>query len=232
MNYVQSKNIGVFMKISGVYYPIFCGQTLEFNSDQEEIETTNVNSGSARDFVAGMQTSSMSIGGVTVLNNNGNRIADGYLFQQSVRRVKQEFKITKVDDDGGLLVYTFTGIIKSIGFSKQIPSYSKSSLNVIVCGNVTISTVNPPSDVITNVYSDWWVFTQGSTEISGNSSTLGYNLVGAVVLEVDREGLQHDLIQSGVPVNRQVKHNTGTGVVSFDVNNPSNGETVFVLFRK
>lgn len=231
-NKVQGKNIGGYLKVSGVYFPVFCGQTLTFQTTQDIIETSTVTSGSWRDYEAGMSTSVMNITGVTILDNTENRISDGYLFQQSIRQQKQDWKITKTDDDGDILVYTFQGIIQEIGFDKNIGSYSKSNLTVQVCGPVTVDTVEPPDTGDEVIYSDWWNFTAGATSISGTSVTHSYNLIDVTVLEVDREGMEHNLIDTGSPIGRQCKHDDTAGSITFDAAIPSNGETVFVLFKR
>ena len=232
MNTIQGKNIGGYMKVSGVYYPIFCGKSLTFSLTQDILETTNVSSGNFRDYEAGMSDASMEIGGVSLLSNTGGRLSVNYLMQQSVRRIKQEFKITQTDDDGGILLFTFTGLIVSTSFDKTIPGFSQSSLSVKVCGPLVIDAIVAPGTTTETIYSDWWVFTLAATSIGGASSVQSYNLIGVTILEVDREGVQHDIITVGTPVNRQVKHNNATGTLTFSASIPSNGETVFVLFKR
>jgi hypothetical protein len=52
------------------------------------------------------------------------------------------------------------------------------------------------------------------------------------LLEVDREGVQYDIIDTGAPVGRQVRLDTTTGELDFDPNLPFNaGETVFIIFK-
>jgi hypothetical protein len=232
MNTIQGKNINVFMKVDSVYYPIFCGKSMTFSIAQDVLETTNVNSGSFRDYEAGMSTSNLEISGVSILNNLEGRLSISYLMQQSVRRVKQDWKISVLDDNGTTLLYTFKGLIITSSFDKTIPGFSQSSVSIQVCGNVDIGTVLPPGATVETVYSDWWNFAEGNTSISGTSSVNGYNLIGVTVLEVDREGIEHDIITSGTPVNRQAKHNNGAGSITFSSALPSNGETVFVLFKR
>ncbi len=231
-NKVQGKNITAEMKVGSNYYPILCGQTLDFNIQQEMIEVTNVNSGAWRDYEAGMSSGTCQIGGVTILDNSEGRIADGYLLQTSVRRTKQDFKVTKTDDDGDTLVYTFKGLIEDNGFNKAIGSYSKSNITIRICGPVATSTIPPPPSGDEVVYGDYWNFSAGNTSISGTSVEHGYDLIDKVVLSVDREGTGHDIITSGTPGNRECKHNDTTGDISFDPTNPSNGETVYVVFKE
>lgn len=232
-NHVQGKNIKVYLKVSGEYYQIFCGKTMSFNLEQEELETTSVNSGAYREFVAGMASAMLEVGGVTINDNTTSRVAITYLQQKSVQQAVQDWKITLTDDSAGLKVYLFQGIIRSTSFDKSIPGYSQSSLSVRVTGEITITETDPPppGGLPEVVRSDWWTMAAGNTYIDGNSDVHAYGLTAVTVLEVDRSGVQYDIITSGTPTGRQCKHNNTTGVITFDSSLPSNGETVFVLFK-
>lgn len=232
-NRVQGKNIIGSMNIDDTYYPIFCGKTLSFNLDQDELETTSVNSGVSREYIAGMANAVMNITGVTILDNTESRISIAFLQQQSIRQAVQEWQIQLTDDDGSIIYYLFEGIIRNTSFTKALPGYSQSDLTVRITGDINITTIAPPpppgSPEI--IYSDWWTMDAGNTYIDGLSDVHGYGLQGVTILEVDREGANYDIITSGTPGNRQATHNNTTGVISFDPTNPSMGETVFVLFK-
>jgi hypothetical protein len=232
MNTVQGKNIKGFMKVDALYYNIFCGQTLSFGLEQDELETSTVGNGSMRTYDAGFGNAMMEVGGVTILDNSESRIAITYLQQQSIRQQIQDWSIELTDDNNNIVTYLFRGIIRSSNFDKSIPGFSKSAVSIRVSGNITMTTVAPPIGSNEITYSDWWNMAAGETKISGTSTQLSYNLIGCTVLEVDREGTQYDIVTSGTPGNRQAKHNNTTGDVDFDTANPSVGETVFVLFRR
>jgi len=230
MNTVQGKNIKAQMKVDGLYYDIFCGQTCSFSLEQDELETSTKGSGTLRTYVAGTGSALFEVGGVTVSDNNENRIAITYLQQQSVRAQIQSWAVTFDDDNGDTVTYLFDGIIRSSSFDKSgVTGFSKSSVSIRVSGDFVMTTVAPPPGVSEILYSDWWVMTAGATSITGTSSVHGYTLTGKTILEVDREGIQHDLITSGTPGNRQARHSTSS--ILFDPTNPSLGETVFVLFK-
>lgn len=232
-NKVQGKNIKGYMKVDGQYYPIFCGKTLSFSIEQDELETSTVTSGVMRTYVAGMGNATFEVGGVTILDNTESRIAITYLQQKSISQATQSWKIGLTDDDGSSIYYLFDGIIRSTSFDKSIPGYSQSSLTVRVTGDINITTVDPPppGGLPEIVRSDWWTMAAGDTYIDGQSDVHAYSLTAVTVLEVDRSGVQYDIITSGTPTNRQCKHNNTTGVINFDTALPSAGETVFVLFK-
>lgn len=232
-NKVLGKNIIGSMKVAGEYYPIFCGKTLSFTLEQDELEISTVSSGVMRQYMAGMGNATFEVGGVTILDNTQSRIAISYLQQKSIAQATHEWKIALTDESGNSIYYLFSGIIRTTSFDKSIPGYSQSSLSVRVTGEIDITYVDPPppGGLPEIVRSDWWDMAAGATYIDGISTVHNYTLTAVTILQVDRSGIQYDLITSGAPTGRQCKHNNTTGVISFDPNLPSNGETVFVLFK-
>lgn len=227
-NRVKSNNVIIELLISGVYYPFFCGKTMEFVQSQEVIEVTSINSTVAREYETGMTTGNLTITGVTILDNTQNRIAITYLMQESIRRAAQTMRIRLIDDDGDSLEIAFAAIITSNTLARAVGTYSQSTTTLIVTGEPTISIVilPPGTECVENPL--YLTFTAGQTQVS--SALL--EQTGVVILQVDREGTEHDPT-TGTPGNRQYKFTggTGNGIVAFDPTNPSNGETVYVLYK-
>ena len=121
-NHVQGKRVEVFLDISGTYYPIFCGKTMSFSLEQDELETTSVNSGAYREYIAGMANATLEVGGVTIIDNTSSRIAITYLQTKSVQRALHNWKIKLTADNGTIKYYLFSGIIRSTSFDKTIPA--------------------------------------------------------------------------------------------------------------
>jgi len=169
-NTVQGKNILAKMKVDATYYNVFCGKSLTFTLDQDELETTTVNSGTMREYIAGIGNAVLEISGVTVLDNTGSRIAITYLQAQSIRQQVQDWQILMTDDDGDQISYTFQGIIRSTSFNKSIPGYSQSNVSIRVSGEITIDPVAPPPSGDFEVFADYWTTTNGQNYISGAST--------------------------------------------------------------
>ena len=224
MNTVKGKNIVISMLSGGLYYPIFCTKTADFTVNQDEIEMTTINSGSSREYTAGMMNASLTVTGVTTLDNTNSRVSVNYLEQQAIRRTTQSFAITMTDDDGNDLVRLFDGIIISTNFNRDVSSYSQSSVTIRVTGGITYDTVvTPPVPEV--VYSDYFACVEGETSISDAS------LIGVDILQVARSGDTHEET-GGVPGNHQFKYTTGTGTIGFDVNIPFNdGEVIYVEWK-
>jgi hypothetical protein len=227
-NTIQGKNIILYMLDSSVYYPVLCGQSMDFTLEQEPIEVTSINSTNAREYIAGMSTARCNINGITTLDNTGSRISILYAMQLSVRRVAQSWKIVMTDDEANIKNITFDGIITTTGFNRERASYSKSNLSILLSGDFTISdTVTPP--VEPTIYEKYLTLTAGNY-------TLSHADLDAIVevLVVHREGRQYDEV-SGTPSGRQVKYTdgVGTGTLTFDSSLPAEvNESVHIVFKR
>lgn len=212
------------MDVGGTFYPIFCSKTAEFTVNQDEIETTSVNSGSSREYVPGMMNATLSMTGVTTLDNSNSRISVLYLMQQSIRRSTQSFIITLTDDTGADVVIDFSAIITTTGFSRDVASYSQSNVTFRVTGDINFDTIiTPPAP--SEVFSDYFTPTAGLAYITDAS------LVGVSILQVARTGSTHNET-TGTPTGRMFKYTSGTGRIDFDTAIPfDSGEDVYVEWK-
>lgn len=227
MNTVKGNNVIIEVLISGIYYPIFCGKTMDYSQNQDLVEITSVNSISSREYQSGLSTASLTIGGVTVLDNSGGNISITYFMQESIRRVPQVMRIAMTDDDGGTLQIAFEAIITNNTFSRSRGAYSQSGVSLTVTGEPTFSAVIPNPGVDCPEDPLYLSTVVDDTSVSDALLTQA----GVVILEVDREGTQHDEVV-GTPGNRQFSFTAGTGTIDFDPTNPFNdGEVIYVLYK-
>lgn len=239
-NKVQSKNILVYLKIDATYYNIFCGQGMTWRYSQEVLETTSVNSGSSREYIAGMGTATLNVSGVHVLDNTESRISWNYLQTLAIRRAVNEWKILQTDDDGDFVIYEFSGVISDGGFSKSIPGYSKSDVNIQVTGDVTQTSVAPPPSGDYDYFSDSWATVNGQNYISG-ASTGEYNLgttytlaATDIILDVVVEQMPFYSV-TGTPTDGEPEFEFSTSPVR--INFPSSmvfdgSQKVFVMWKR
>jgi predicted secreted protein len=242
-NTVQGKNIGGYLKVDDNYFPVFCGKTLRFALSQDMLETTNITSGSSRQFIAGMSAAVMEVTGVTIVDNAESRIAVSYLMQLSVRREVRDWKITITGDSGSTVIYTFQGLIEESSFDKSIPGFSNSYVTVRVSGPVTMDSVAPPPSGDYNYYSDTWATVNGQSYISGNSlgnsnaSPTAYTpfslLSTDIILGVWVEGTEFDQV-SGTPAagSRQYKFSTSPVQIVFPADLIFDGSQRVQIFIK
>lgn len=243
MNTIKSNNVIIELKISGVYYPVFCGKTMEFSQNQETIEVTSINSVTGREYEPGMTTATLNITGVTIIDNSDGRVSLPYLMTESIRRTVQECRIRLTDDDGTTLQISFQAIITNNTLSRVFGTYSQSAVSLVITGGVSVGPVDPPAPIEVDVYSDYWIPGAGNNYIDGDSSGTSPSAVanggpfnlGATdtILEVDVEGTEFDVITSGTPTNRECKFNTSTFVITFPVDLIFDGtQRVFVEFKR
>jgi len=226
MNTIKSNNQFIELLISGEYYPFFCCKDFTYAQSQEVVEVTSVNSGAAREYQSGMTTGTLDINGVSVLDNSDGKISIFYLMQQSIRRVAQTLRIRNLDDDGNAYQIVFNALITGNTLSRSRGTYSQSATQLIVTGEPTFSGIVPPPAGFEVQEPLYLTFTTGATSVT--DALLAQP--GVTILEVQREGFGQDQT-TGTPGNRQFAFNAGTGTISFDPTNPSNGETVYVLYE-
>lgn len=240
-NHVLGRKITVEMFDTDDFYRVTCGKTMEFVSDIDMIEVTTRTSPNAREFLAGLSNATLSVTGITTTTNgtgSGKRLSPLYLLEESIRRTRQQFRITFLDQDALAVTVVFYGLIKTVSISRDILQWSQSSLNIQVTGALTIDPVAPPETQEFEILSDWWETVPGNdfVDVDGVASIVhGYTLTADdIVLEIDREGTEYNIV-TGTPANRQARFNTSNLRVEF-IPNPAlpfvSGETIFVLFKR
>jgi hypothetical protein len=223
-NKVKGKNVVIAMLIDATYYPVFCCKTAEFTMLQDEFETTSINSGSSREYEPGMMNASLSISGVTTLDNTNGKVSITYLLQQAIRRTTQTFRMTLTDNDGDDLVISFSGFLTRGSLNRDVNGFSQSAVDIRITGDISIDEIIlPPAPE--EVYTIYKTCTAGQSSVQDNL------LIGATVLIVARSGDVHE-VTSGTPGNHQYRHTSATGVVDFDTTNPFNtGEVIMVNYK-
>lgn len=227
MNTVKGKNIAVAIFDTDSWFPVLCGKSRGIEKQADEIEVTNINSGRDKDFIPGMNSSTLSMTGVTTLDNTNGRISPNYLMQQMTSGKIYQMRMVQTDDDGGVLVAAFNAFNTNVSISGEIGPYSQSSITFRICGPIAWGSIIAPP-VAPEVFSDYWNTTPGTSVVSGVSVEHSYTLIGKTIIGVYREGTEYDLVL-GTPVGRKSKYTDPT--VVFDASLPFNpGEQVFLIF--
>lgn len=228
---VHGRNVVGLFKIDTTWYNIFCATGCTFSFTNELIEKTDANAGVFRKYRVRRSDIAASFSGVTKTGQADGVISPFYFLTEAVRRNEGQYRVMFTDENGTEKIIGITGLIESLDMSGEVSSFSTSDMSIKGTGGFEIDPVDPPGpQVCDEFYSDWWTTTPGATSISGLSSVLGLSFAGLDVIEVDREGLQHDIIETGTPGNREAKY-TGGSTIDFDPTNPFNsGERVFVIW--
>lgn len=229
---VLGKNILVELNIDNVYYPIFCAKTADFTIEQDEIETTNVNSGSSREYVPGMSNALLNMTGITRVNNGDGRVNIAYLMQKSVQRQIWTIRTTLTDNSGNIATQTFQAFIKSTNWNKDVTTVSNSSITWRVTGDVDLGdTIDAPTEPVCEVQTPLYLSTTpGATSVHSDllNPEPGFTVV---VLIVARSNTVYTET-TGTPSGTQFKFNSAAGNIEFDTSIPFNdGEIVYVLYE-
>jgi len=231
---VQGRNILCEMRIVDEYVPIFCAKSGELIIEQDEIETTHVNSQNSREYVPGMSNSLFNMTGLTRINNNDGRINVIYLMQSSVRRDIWPLRVTLTNNENEVATISFNAFIKSVSWNKDASTLSNSFVNWRVTGDPSFGTaIGPPAEPICEVKDALYLtLAEGATSVT-DPLLEDSDTEETTILAVTREGTGYDET-TGTPGNRQFRHNAVTGVIEFGSSWPGNpgGEVIYVLYKK
>jgi hypothetical protein len=219
------------MKVADTFYPVLCATSCQFSTNPEFIEKTSADSGTSREWMKRIEEFAASVGGLTLIHNDV-ALSFFYMLQGAVRRGLHDFRMTCVDPDGAQSVIVFSALIGPQTLSGSATDFANCTIELKVTGGIELTEEDPPppGEFTEIIRADYWNFPAGQTFIDGTSVENGYSLESVEVLEVDREHIESDVVTSA-PGNGQCKHNNLTGVITFNPDEPSNGETVWVIFK-
>ena len=230
MSEVFGRGVTVQAKVEGEYITIGCASNCSFQFENEIIGKTDVNAGLFRKKRVRISDCRGSIDGVITTESTPTRLTIFYFLQEAVRRAENDMLFIFEDVNGGVKTIQGLFLVQSTDLSADIQAFAEFSLQLEGTGGITISDVAPPPDLVCEtIFSDWWTTTPGASGITGTGH-YGRSFAGHDVIEVDREGLEHDIVDTGTPGNRQAKY-TGGSTITFDPTNPFNaGEIIFVIW--
>lgn len=240
---VYGREVVLEMLVSGVYYPVLCATDCSFTRSPEVIEKTSPSSGLFKEFMTRREEWSMSVSGLTKIENAA-ALTFFYILQTSVRRLAQDIRITFTDSDGDSKQITGTVLIGEQIISGPASDFSNCSIEMKGTGAFAIADTAPPIPGTFDIFSDYWQTVNGQSYIDGASSGTSPAAVangGAFtlaatndeILEVSLEGDEYDVILSGTPGNRQCKFTTSPVRITFQAGVVFDGtQRVFVEFKR
>lgn len=227
-NVVFGRDMVFEAKIDDVYTPFGCAASGSFDFKNELIAKTDVNAGLFRKKRVRISDCSLSVQGLTTLENNSTGSVM-YFLQEGVRRTEQDLRITFTDEANLQKQIQGMFLLESCQLSGEVSGFSEFDMEFQGTGGFTISDVEDESGgIIGDAQWDWWAAVEGGNTISG-AGNYGRSFAGDEILLVDREGVQYDEVTSS-PSGRQYSSDGTT--ISFDAALPFNsGERVFVLWK-
>jgi hypothetical protein len=229
-NEVFGTGVSVRAKVSGEYITIGCADRCSFQLVNEIIGKTDVNAGLYRKKRVRLGDCNGSVDGIITTESSATRLSVFHFLQEAIRRSEIDMQFVFEDVSGGVKVVQGLFLVSTIGLSSDVNNWSDFNLLLEGTGGLSVTAIDPPGDVTCeSIKSDWWTTTEGLSGIAGTGHA-GLSFAGHDVIEVDREGLQYDIITTGTPGNRQAKY-TGGSTITFDPSNPFlAGETIFVIW--
>jgi len=231
-NEVYGSGVSVRANTGSGFVTIGCAFSCNFQFENELIGKTDVNAGLSRKKRVRISDCRGSVQGVLTTGNTATRLSNFYFLQEAIRRSEIEMQFVYEDVSGGIVVVAGLFLVRTDDISSEVNAFAEFDLQLEGTGGITITEVdpNPPVECQT-IYSDWWVTSEGESGISGVGH-FGRSFAGHTVIEVDREGTEHDIVDTGTPLNRQAKY-TGGSTITFDPAIPFNdGEIIFVIWTE
>lgn len=234
--------VNVETLVDGDYIVIGCAVSCQFEFENELIGKTDVNAGLFRKKRVRISDTRGSVQGLTTLQNSVTRLTIFHFLQEAIRRTEQAMRFVFTDQAGFIRYVTGIFLVKAVNISGDQTAFSEYDLQLEGTGNIDIGQVLPPGgeddspgegggsgdEVCPELFSDYWETVEGESSISGVGVN-GRSFTDQQVLEVDREGTEHELA-SGSPGNREYAYD-GTEI-SFDPTNLFNaGERIFVIWK-
>jgi len=212
------------------FVAIGCAFSINFQFENELIGKTDVNAGLFRKKRVRISDMRGGVQGVLTTGNTATRLSNFHFLQEAIRRSEISMQFVFEDVSGGIIVISGLFLVRTDDITSEVNAFAEFDLQLEGTGGITITEIDPnPPVECDQIYSDWWTTVAGESGISG-SGHFGRSFAGHTVIEVDREGTEHDIVDTGVPGNRQAKY-TGSTTITFSPDVPFNdGETIFVTW--
>lgn len=236
MEPIHGTDILLSMKIGASFIPVLCAIDMTYTCSQEVVLATSASTGKWRQKrLRGLSEWSVSLTGLTKIDNTDGQVSFFYLLQENIRGSEQLIQIMFEDADGNTQILEGTVIIPELSINGNVSSFADVSVLFEGTGAVEITEAvsggggeSGESDLCDDLFSDTWVMAEGESSISGAGQE-GRSFAGHEILEVDVEGMQYDY-KSGTPGNREFGYD-GTNI-SFEIPAPEGGQKVFVMWKQ
>lgn len=238
MEAVHGKDVIVEMLVEGDYYPILCGTDCTFSRVPEFIPTTSPSSGLFREYMIRREEWSMSVSGLTKIENSAS-LTFFYMLQTGVRRSKHTVRITFEDSDGNSKEINGSILIGQMDINGPFGDFSQCSIELKGTGAFVIGDVTPPIAGVVEYFADYWQTVDGQNYISGASSGqydgINYTLTADdEILGVSVEGTEfYASLSTPTPGEPEFEFVTSPVKILFPADLIFNGtQRVYVLFKR
>lgn len=205
---VKPEGIVIYHKLGSNYYPIACGTSATITVTTDKIELAPFGSGKWRSFEYGRTTGTISTSGLIKVNAGATNYSPFDLLDYQYAHLKVLTKYVITDPQNNSKTYEVNCLIDEITLNTEAGGIATYSM--------TMTMISDPAFVQTPIDTggadvDAWSYdaTGGETSISDSS------LINVELLDVRRNGIGLDIINTGSPTGSQVLFTPGTGTLQF-----------------
>lgn len=214
--------------------PVLCATDVVLRWSREVIGATTITSGTAKEKRTRLFEWSVSVTGLTPIENDSSTI--GWFYLTQVSGTIQQLKIVYTDDNALQKVVSGNMIIPSGELTSPATDFCNASLEFMGTGVMDISDPeSPPSPSGLTELADWWHTVNGNAFIDGASSgqqdgTMYTLQPTDTIVYVGVEGTQFNIVP-GTPGNRECQLDLTNHKIIFQ-NTFDGTQTVQVLFNR
>lgn len=208
--YTQGSNVAKVTTTIPLDLPFACSTNCNFSVNVDQIEVTSVTSAWFREYRNDLASWNISCDGLVILSNFS------YLFMLNKQLNREPIEINFVIDNGEDGLVIINGICNITSISLGAPVRDVATYNVTLQGSgaygTTGTSINQGGVVIRGGY----VYNKEYTAAGGETTITWADMIGKDCIYVSRGGIDcQAIINSGTPVNEQVKWSSLTGVLTF-----------------
>jgi predicted secreted protein len=201
---VQGQDILLKVSNGGALNSIACNASCALEMVMDTLETTFEETGADRTWLQNKRTTTLRGSGPIFLDRSV-RASDVMQFMLDKTELTWEFSGS--DTDGNTMVYSGTGFFEQCTIEGTIGQAATCDYLMRVNGGISIVAPPPTGEGDPEIYT--YEATGGETTISDS------DIIGAVMLDIEREGIGLQIITAGTPTGSQVKFTSATGTLEF-----------------
>lgn len=203
MALVQGSDVLLKIANGGSLNAVACNASCTMEITTDTFETTFEETGSTRSFIPNKHTASLRGNGPIILGQDV-RVSDIVQYQLNKTIITWEFRYT---DGTDTVVYSGNGFFTSTNIDGAVSQAAQCDYTIQITGAISITAAPPLGDGDPQIYT--YIATGGETTISDS------DLIGALLLDIERSGIGIQIITSGTPTGSQVKFTSLTGTLEW-----------------
>lgn len=230
MTAIHGNNVIVSLIVDDTPFPILCATDMNLNIRQDILLATTASTGVwRRKRLRGLSEWTVTVTGLTKIDNSDGQVSFFYLLQQSVRGAEQNIRIDLDDDDGNEITISGVVIIPELSINGPEGDFSEAEIIMEGAGTLEMETIPPPAEGMCEMEDTLYLtLAEGATYVE----SVLLQEEDAVIISVSRSGDTHTQTV-GTPGSQEFKFTGANGRIAFDTSNPGNpgGEPVVIMWK-